>query len=41
MIITPTNEAEYDSTLRTVTQKVRNENFKYHKNTLERDKIHA
>lgn len=41
MIIAPTNEAEHDITLRTVMLKVRSENFKYHKNTLERDKIYA
>lgn len=43
MIIASTDEVEHDSTLRTVMLKARDENIKYHKDTVERnrDKIHA
>lgn len=43
MIIASTDEAEHDSTLRTVMLKARDENIKYYKDIVERnrDKIHA
>lgn len=44
MILASSDETEYDSTLRTVMLKVRDENTKYHKDTVEkknRNKIHA
>lgn len=43
MIIASADEAEHDSTLRTVMLKARDENIKFHKDTVERnrDKIHA
>lgn len=43
MIIASSDETEHDSTLRTVMLKARDENTKYHEDTVERNrnKIHA